>query len=175
MTFRTPAPSGHERGKPMDRTTKQRITRMRETLSVRDNDRQIAEDGLKDFMKKYMKNAGRKAIGQAAKMLHEDYKFNKGLCEAYHKADHDGAPLEGDVLKELKDRVRTYLKANKAYYAQEEKLRSCVWDYLGTNDIIKNHDMQALDEVIDMMPAGYLRFNLFEEKYQMEERMKGNA
>lgn len=147
----------------MDGRTRARIKRTRDTLILRENERQSAEDILKNWMQEHMTGASRETIGQADKLLQTSYSFHNGLCEAYRKAE-PGSPLDEGNLSALKEHAKAFLNAEKAYDKQEEKLRACIMGYLRDHDTV-----QEIDSIINMLPACYLRFNLFERKFAIEE------
>lgn len=75
------------------------------------------------------------------------------------------AASEKITLKEIKCQGKIFQKKEKAFREVEEKLGDYVMGYLNRNGI--EDDIEKLDEVINVMPAGILRFKLFERKYDM--------
>ncbi len=71
------------------------------------------------------------------------------------------------TLKEIKRQSKIFQKKEKAFREVEEKLKDYVMGYINKNGI--KNDIEKLDEVIDVMAAGILRFKLLECKYAMLE------
>lgn len=69
------------------------------------------------------------------------------------------------TLKEIKCQNKIFQKKEKAFREVEEKLEDYVRGYLNKNGI--KNDIEKLDEVINVMPAGIVRFKLFERKYAL--------
>lgn len=76
---------------------------------------------------------------------------------------------EKDTLKGIECQVKIYQKKEKAFRAEQKKLHEFVEGYLDENGIKK--DIEKLDEVIDVLPGGILRFRLLECKYGLIEKM----
>lgn len=77
------------------------------------------------------------------------------------------AATEKITLKEIKCQNKIFQKKEKAFWEVEEKLEDYVMGYLNKNGI--KNDIEKLDEVINVMPAGIVRFKLFERKYALME------
>lgn len=85
----------------------------------------------------------------------------------------DACHFEGETpgentLKEMERLAQIYRKKEKAFRAEQKKLREFVEGYLDRNGIKK--DAQKLDEVIDVLPGGILRFRLLARKYALMEK-----
>ncbi len=77
------------------------------------------------------------------------------------------AASEKTTLKEIRCQNQIYRKKEKAFREVAEKLEKYVMGYLKENGI--KNDIEKLDEVIDVMPGGILRFKLLERKYGLME------
>lgn len=79
----------------------------------------------------------------------------------------EGAASEKVTLKEIKCQNKIFQKKEKAFWEVEKKLENYVMGYLNRNGI--KNDIEKLDEVINVMPAGIVRFKLFERKFALME------
>lgn len=77
------------------------------------------------------------------------------------------AALEKTTLKEIRCQNKILQKKEKAFREVEKKLEDYVMGYLNKNGI--KNDIEKLDEVINVIPAGIIRFKLFERKCTLEE------
>lgn len=76
--------------------------------------------------------------------------------------------LEKIALKEIKCQNKIFQKKEKALREVEEKLEDYVMGYLNKNGI--KNDIEKLDEVMDVLPAGILHFKLLECKYGLMKK-----
>lgn len=153
----------------MDGRTRGSIKRMRDTFIKRQKERDKVKEELRDWMKAHMEDASKEALAQADKLLYSSYSFHEGIVLAYRKAA-TGSPMDSYLLNELKEHVKVYLTADRACKKQENKLRTRIMAYLKEHD-----DPGELDAIIAMMPACYLRFNLWEIKYTREDDTDGRT
>lgn len=72
------------------------------------------------------------------------------------------------TLEEIKCQNKILQKKEKAFREVEEKLEDYILGYLNENGI--KNDIEKLDEVINVMPAGIVRFNLFDRKFDLMEK-----
>lgn len=77
------------------------------------------------------------------------------------------AASEKTTLKEIKCQNKIFQKKEKAFREVEKKLEDYVMGYLNKNGI--KNDIEKLDEVINVISAGIIRFKLFERKCTLEE------
>ena len=77
------------------------------------------------------------------------------------------AASEKITLKEIKCQNKIFQKKEKAFWEVEKKLENYVMGYLNRNGI--KNDIEKLDEVINVVPGGIIRFKLFERKFALME------
>ena len=77
------------------------------------------------------------------------------------------AASEKITLKEIKCQNKIFRKKEKAFNEVKEKLEDYVMGYLNRNGI--KNDIEKLDEVINVMSAGIIRFKLLERKFALME------
>lgn len=77
------------------------------------------------------------------------------------------AASEKITIKEIKCQNKIFQKKEKAFWEVEKKLENYVMGYLNRNGI--KDDIKKLDEVINVVPGGIIRFKLFERKFDLME------
>lgn len=91
-----------------------------------------------------------------------------GQTNSQGNARHfEEAASEKTTLKEIKCQNKIFQKKEKAFWEVEKKLENYVMGYLNRNDI--KNDIEKLDEVINIVPGGIIRFKLFERKFALME------
>lgn len=83
---------------------------------------------------------------------------------AYH---FEEVASEKITLEEIKCQNKIFQKKEKAFWEVEKKLENYVMGYLNRNGI--KDDIKKLDEVINVVPGGIIRFKLFERKFDLME------
>ena len=78
--------------------------------------------------------------------------------------------IEEQVLKEIEDLKRVYLKKDKVYEAERKKLLELAEKYVAENDIL--NDVMRLGEIIGILPYSRLRDRLYEHLYDLESEEK---
>lgn len=68
--------------------------------------------------------------------------------------------FEKNSLKKIEHQVQIYQEKEKVFRTEQKKLHKYVEDYLDEND--RRSDIKKLEEVIDVLPGGILRFHLIE-------------
>ncbi len=74
--------------------------------------------------------------------------------------------LSPELLEEIKIMGRIFTKNNTRAVRAQERLRNRINKYMTEHGLWENQD--AILEVIELLPGGYLRFNFYETYYELE-------